>query len=85
LTHTRAPEQTTGWYTMLEERLALPFETTMLGVVVIVATPTFMATTISSPSARALASGKRSTVSICRYHGPGQLGPSGSRHPWIGG
>jgi hypothetical protein len=27
-------EQTTGWYTMLEERLALPFETTVLGVVV---------------------------------------------------
>ena len=27
-------EQTTGWYTMLAERLALPFETTMLGVVV---------------------------------------------------
>jgi len=23
-------EQTTGWYTMLEEHLALPFETTML-------------------------------------------------------
>ena len=30
-------EQTTGWYTMLEEHLALPFETTMLGVVVNVA------------------------------------------------
>jgi hypothetical protein len=27
-------EQTTGWYTMLEEHLALPFETTVLGVVV---------------------------------------------------
>jgi len=27
-------EQTTGWYTMLEEHLALPFETTMLGVLV---------------------------------------------------
>jgi hypothetical protein len=27
-------EQTTGWYTMLEEHLALPFETTLLGVVV---------------------------------------------------
>jgi Calcium binding len=26
-------EQTTGWYTMFEEHLALPFETTMLGVV----------------------------------------------------
>ena len=30
-------EQTTSWYTMLEEHLALPFETTMLGVVVNVA------------------------------------------------
>jgi len=30
-------EQSTGWYTMLEEHLALPFETTMLGVVVNVA------------------------------------------------
>ena len=29
-------EQTTGWYTMLEEYLALPFETTMLGVLVTV-------------------------------------------------
>ena len=28
------PEQTTGWYTMLEEHFALPFETTVLGVVV---------------------------------------------------
>ncbi len=27
-------EQTTGWYTMLEEHLAVPFETTMLGVLV---------------------------------------------------
>ena len=27
-------EQTTGWYTMLEEHLAPPFETTVLGVVV---------------------------------------------------
>ena len=27
-------EQTTGWYTMLEEHLALPFDTTVLGVVV---------------------------------------------------
>ncbi len=26
-------EQTTGWYTMLDEHLALPFDTTMLGVV----------------------------------------------------
>jgi len=26
-------EQTTSWYTMLEEHLALPFETTVLGVV----------------------------------------------------
>ncbi len=30
-------EQTTGWYTMLEEHLALPFDTTVLGVVVKVA------------------------------------------------
>jgi len=27
-------EQTTGWYTMLEEHLALPFGTTVLGVAV---------------------------------------------------
>ena len=27
-------EQATGWYTMLEEHLALPFDTTLLGVVV---------------------------------------------------
>jgi len=27
-------EQTTGWYTMLEEHVALPFDTTVLGVVV---------------------------------------------------
>jgi hypothetical protein len=27
-------EQTTGWYTMLEEHLALPFDTTLLGVLV---------------------------------------------------
>jgi uncharacterized Zn finger protein len=27
-------EQTTGWYTMLEEHLALPFDTTVLGVLV---------------------------------------------------
>ena len=27
-------EQTTGWYTMLEEHLALPFDTTLLGAVV---------------------------------------------------
>jgi hypothetical protein len=27
-------EQTTGWYTMLEENLALPFDTTVLGVLV---------------------------------------------------
>ena len=27
-------QQTTGWYTMLEEHLALPFETTVLGIVV---------------------------------------------------
>ena len=27
-------EQTTGWYTMLEEHLALPFDTTVLGAVV---------------------------------------------------
>ena len=31
-------EQTTGWYTMLEEHLALPFETFVLGVVVKVVT-----------------------------------------------
>jgi hypothetical protein len=30
-------EQTTGWYTMLDEHLALQFETTVLGVVVKVA------------------------------------------------
>ena len=30
-------EQTTGWYTMLEEHLELPFDTTVLGVVVKVA------------------------------------------------
>ena len=30
-------EQTTGWHTILEKHLALPFETTMLGVVVNVA------------------------------------------------
>jgi len=30
-------EQTTGWYTMLEEHLALPFDTTVLGVLVKVA------------------------------------------------
>jgi hypothetical protein len=30
-------EQTSGWYTMLEEHRALPFETTVLGVVVNVA------------------------------------------------
>ena len=30
-------EQTTGWFTMLEEHLALPFETTVLGVAVTVA------------------------------------------------
>ena len=30
-------EQTTGWYTMLEEHLALPFDTTVLGVAVRVA------------------------------------------------
>src|SRR5690349_13685560 len=29
-------EQATGWYTMLEEHLQLPFETTILGVVVTV-------------------------------------------------
>ena len=29
-------EQTTGWYTMLDEHLALPFETKVLGVVVAV-------------------------------------------------
>lgn len=29
-------EQTTGWYTMLDEHLALPFETMVLGVVVTV-------------------------------------------------
>jgi len=27
-------EQTAGWYTVLEEHLALPFETTLLGIVV---------------------------------------------------
>ncbi|MGI8894284.1 MAG: calcium-binding protein [Casimicrobiaceae bacterium] len=30
-------EQTTGWYTMLEEHLAFPFDTTVLGVAVKVA------------------------------------------------
>ena len=30
-------ELTTGWYTMLEEHLALPFDTTVLGVLVRVA------------------------------------------------
>jgi len=30
-------EQTTGWYNMLEEHLALPFDATVLGVVVNVA------------------------------------------------
>ena len=29
-------EQATGWFTMLEEHLALPFETTVLGAVVTV-------------------------------------------------
>ena len=29
-------EQTTGWFTMLEEHLELPFETTVLGAVVTV-------------------------------------------------
>ena len=29
-------EQATGWFTMLEEHLALPFETTVLGATVIV-------------------------------------------------
>ncbi len=32
-----ASEQTTGWYTMLEEHLALPFDTTVLGVLMKVA------------------------------------------------
>ena len=29
-------EQTTGWFTMIDENLAVPFETTVLGVPVIV-------------------------------------------------
>jgi len=29
-------EQTTGWFTMIEENLAVPFETTVLGVAVTV-------------------------------------------------
>ena len=28
------PEEITGWYTVLEEHLALPFETTVLGAIV---------------------------------------------------
>jgi hypothetical protein len=32
-----ASEQATGWFTMLEEHLALPFETDVLGILVTVA------------------------------------------------
>ena len=33
-------EQITGWFTMIEENLAIPFDTTVLGVPVIVPLPT---------------------------------------------
>ena len=59
-------EQITG--TMLEEHLALPFETTVLDVVVrVVARSTFVASTASSPSARAVASESLSPSLICRF------------------
>ena len=63
-------EQTTGWYTMLEEHLALPFETTMLGVVVNVARLDLRGENKSSPSARAVANDSPSPSSICHSHGP---------------
>ncbi len=65
-------EQTTGWYTMLEEHLALPFETTMLGVTVQVASArSFVATTVSSRYACAVASNSLFPFLICRCHRPG--------------
>jgi hypothetical protein len=71
-------EQTTGWYTMLEEHLALPFETTMLGVLVKVVALDVRGDNGSSPSARAVASDSLSPFLICRFHRPSPKESNGS-------
>ena len=64
-------EQITGWYTMLEEHLALPIETAVLGIVVRVIALDLRGANTSSPSARAIANDSRSAFLICRFHRPG--------------
>ena len=65
-------EQTTGWFTMIDESLAVPFETTVLGMPVTVERVDMNATSRSSPSGSVVATGRRCRSSIfrCRRRRP---------------
>ena len=77
-------EQITGWYTMLEEHLALPFETTVLGVgVKVVALDLRGDKGIVAICTRGR---ERQSVPIlvCHFHRAGSKGPNGSRRTVTG-
>lgn len=70
-------EQLTGLFTMIEEHLAVPFTTTVLGVEVTVRKIDLTADTIVAVCARA-ATGRGSTCLTCRYPHRRPTAPGGS-------
>lgn len=77
-------EQTTGWFTMIDENLAVPFETNVLDVAVVVERVDLDenretgSTSWRSASADAL--GKRYRSSTFHFRRRHQRAPTGSRH-----
>jgi len=77
-------EQMMAWFTMLDENLVVPFETTVLGVPVTVERVDLNRTSRSSRCAREAAIGRRSPSSIFRCPHRGRTARSGSRHTATG-
>ena len=77
-------EQTTGWYTMLDEHLALPFETKVLGVVVTVARLDLRGEDEIVAICTRGCEQQVAPSSICPYRGPSPLGPMDRRVPILG-
>lgn len=77
-------EQVTGLFTMLEEHLALPFQTTVLGLSVTVTHVDLTANDQIVRSAAATVSSRRSRSSICRCPRRHPTARNGSRHTAAG-
>lgn len=78
-------EQATGWFTMFEDHLELPFETKVLGAVVTVARIDLRdGGEIVAICTRAAANGKRSRWWTSRCRRRGRPVPIGSRHTGTG-